>query len=44
VAERTARHIVNFPTHERLPLDFLDSLWARHGDWILAQRAGAAPA
>ncbi len=44
VAERTARHIVNFPTHERLPLDFLDSLWARHGDWILAQRAGAAAA
>ena len=34
VAERTARHIVNFPTHRRLPLAFLEELWKEHGDWL----------
>jgi len=41
VAERTSRHIVNFPTHERLPLAFIASLWERHGDWLAGQRVDA---
>jgi len=43
VAERTARHIVNFPTHERVPAGFLAGLWDRHGDWLLGQRLAAGP-
>lgn len=37
VAERVSRHIVNFPTHSRLPLGFLEQLWELHGDWLAGQ-------
>ena len=37
VAESVARHIVNLPTHRRIPLARLVSLWRRHGDWLQAQ-------
>lgn len=36
-AEHAARHIVNFPTHQRLPLEFLKSLVERHGAWLDGQ-------
>lgn len=46
VAERSARHVVNLPTHLRIPLDALRELWDREGGWIESQllRPGAAPA
>ena len=34
VAEHVARHIVNLPTHRRIPLAMLEALWERHGDWL----------
>ena len=37
VAECVARHIVNLPTHRRIPLTVLDALWRRHGDWLRSQ-------
>lgn len=37
VAENVARHIVNLPTHRRIPLALLESLWKRHGDWLKGQ-------
>ena len=37
VAEAVARHIVNFPTHPRIPQRLLESLWSRHGDWLRGQ-------
>lgn len=33
-AETATRHIVNIPTHEKVPLDVLERLWAKHGSWI----------
>lgn len=35
IAETVTRHIVNVPTHEKVPLDILERLWAMHGHWIL---------
>ena len=37
VAENVARHIVNLPTHPRIPLALLEGLWKRHGDWLMSQ-------
>ncbi len=37
VAENVARHIVNLPTHRRIPLALIESLWKRHGDWLKGQ-------
>lgn len=37
VAESVARHIVNLPTHRRIPLAMLEALWGRHGDWLRSQ-------
>ena len=37
VAESVSRHIVNLPTHRRIPLAFLESLWEREGDWLRSQ-------
>lgn len=36
-AERAARHVVNLPTHARLPLAFVEDLLARHGEWLAGQ-------
>lgn len=38
VAEHVARHIVNLPTHPRLPLAELERLWQLHGAWLQAER------
>jgi len=35
-AEWVARRIVNIPTHPRIPIQALETLWRRHGDWIEA--------
>lgn len=37
VAERVARHIVNLPTHPRIPLAMLEALWERQGVWLRSQ-------
>jgi dTDP-4-amino-4,6-dideoxygalactose transaminase len=37
VAEKVARHIVNLPTHQRIPLELLEAHWRRHGAWLQAQ-------
>jgi dTDP-4-amino-4,6-dideoxygalactose transaminase len=37
VAERAARHVVNLPTHLRIPLSSLESLWSKEGAWIESQ-------
>jgi perosamine synthetase len=37
VAERAARHIVNLPTHRRIPLAMLEALWRCHGAWLETQ-------
>jgi dTDP-4-amino-4,6-dideoxygalactose transaminase len=37
VAERTARHIVNFPTHRRIPLALIEALLTRHGEWLTGE-------
>jgi len=37
VAEKVARHIVNLPTHPRIPLALYESLWRRHGEWLRSQ-------
>lgn len=37
VAERVSRHIVNIPTHPRLPVHFIESLIERHGEWLSRQ-------
>ena len=37
VAESVARHIVNLPTHRRIPLAMIQRLWSRHGDWAGSQ-------
>jgi dTDP-4-amino-4,6-dideoxygalactose transaminase len=34
VAERVARHIVNFPTHPRVPLDAIRQAWESVGGWV----------
>jgi dTDP-4-amino-4,6-dideoxygalactose transaminase len=33
VAEAVARHIVNFPTHPRIPLASIRDLWSANEDW-----------
>jgi len=33
-AEKVTRHIVNIPTHERVPIHILEQLWEEHGNWI----------
>jgi dTDP-4-amino-4,6-dideoxygalactose transaminase len=38
VAEHVARHIVNLPTHPRLPLRELERLWKLHGTWLQSER------
>lgn len=37
IAEMVARHIVNLPTHRRIPLALMDALRDRHGDWLRSQ-------
>jgi dTDP-4-amino-4,6-dideoxygalactose transaminase len=37
VAERICQHIVNLPTHSRLPLELFEALWAAHGGWLTSQ-------
>lgn len=36
-AERAAVHVVNLPTHRRLPLSFLEKLFDQHGAWLAGQ-------
>lgn len=33
-AEHVVEHIVNFPTHPRIPLAVLQRQWERHGSWV----------
>jgi dTDP-4-amino-4,6-dideoxygalactose transaminase len=37
VAENVARRIVNLPTHPRIPLALIESLWKREGVWLRTQ-------
>jgi len=37
IAERVARHIVNIPTHPRIPMTLFESLWSRHGGRLRSQ-------
>lgn len=37
-AEKVTQHIVNIPTHERIPVHILERLWEEHGNWISDNR------
>ncbi len=37
VAEQVSRHIANFPTHPRIPLEMLRMELAQHGPWVKSQ-------
>ena len=37
VAEKAARHVVNLPTHSRIPLAALEELWGHEGSFIGSQ-------
>lgn len=37
VAEDVSRHVVNFPTHARIPLALYERLWDEHGCWLQRQ-------
>lgn len=44
-AEFASRHVVNFPTHRRIPLSLIEKIAERDGDWISHQLIRvAAPA
>ncbi len=37
VAQKVSRHIANFPTHQRLPLEVLRREYERNDDWLKSQ-------